>query len=145
MRTEQGAWRLHAGCAYERGEQLFVSYGERDNLRWLLHYGFALADNPEQRVAFDVIDLVRVALAVVSMAIPVLIPLVSGCWQRLLTYMGGHGSPGQVAPCTMHHATPRTTPPGRRAGGCVAARLRARGGEAAREAARAGASLLTPY
>ena len=124
VRTEQGAWRLHAGCAYKRGEhpsnthrrsslrlrhtglqalrraglqpppsphrvagpppprvaaprahgcrrneQLFVSYGERDNLRWLLHYGFALADNPEQRVAFDVIDLVRVAIAaVVSIA-----------------------------------------------------------------------------
>jgi len=58
VRTEQGAWRLHAGCAYKRNDQLFVSYGERDNLRWLLHYGFALADNPEQRVAFDVIDLV---------------------------------------------------------------------------------------
>ena len=48
MRTKQGAWRLHAGCAYKRGEQVFVSYGERDNLRWLLHYGFALPDNPEQ-------------------------------------------------------------------------------------------------
>ena len=48
VRTKQGAWRLHAGCAYQRGEQLFVSYGERDNLRWLLHYGFALPDNPEQ-------------------------------------------------------------------------------------------------
>ena len=62
----QLAPRAH-GC--RRGEQLFVSYGERDNLRWLLHYGFALADNPEQRVAFDVIDLVRVAIAaVVSIA-----------------------------------------------------------------------------
>ena len=30
VRTKQGAWRLHAGCAYKRGQQLFVSYGERD-------------------------------------------------------------------------------------------------------------------
>ena len=38
-------------------------------------------------------------------------------------YMGGHGSPGQIAPCTMHHAPctmPRHVPP-RQVDGLVAA------------------------
>ena len=54
---------MQAAGAYAAGDQVFVSYGERDNLRLLLHYGFALSDNPEGRVAFDVIDLAEGSMA----------------------------------------------------------------------------------
>ena len=43
---------MHTTKAYERGEQLFISYGNHGNLRLLRNYGFTIAANP-----FDVVDL----------------------------------------------------------------------------------------
>ena len=57
--AEAREWRLYAEDAYSAGEQVFVSYGDsKDNLRLLLHYGFAIGDNPGATIGFDVIDLV---------------------------------------------------------------------------------------
>eukprot|EP00966_Prymnesium_polylepis_P202382 4688242-Prymnesium_polylepis.2 len=44
---DAGVCQLVAEGAYAEGEQVFVSYGELDNLKLLLRYGFALADNEE--------------------------------------------------------------------------------------------------
>ena len=65
MRLERSekAWRLVADDAYAAGGEVFNSYGARGNLELLLNYGFAVADNPQRRVAFDADDLVAAARA----------------------------------------------------------------------------------
>lgn len=59
LKREGGLWRVEADDAYAAGEQVFVTYGERDNLKMLLQYGFVLADNDEAIVLFDCRDLVE--------------------------------------------------------------------------------------
>lgn len=53
-----GAWELVSRDAYRRGEQVYATYGPRDNLKLLMTYGFALRDNPVREVYFDTEDLV---------------------------------------------------------------------------------------
>ena len=59
MRAD-GEWRLIADDAYAAGEQCFISYGERDNLKLLLQYGFAVdaGAGAPKLVIFDVADLI---------------------------------------------------------------------------------------
>ena len=51
-------WRVIAQDAYEAGSQVFLTYGTCDNLKLLLQYGFALPENPEAIILFDVRDLI---------------------------------------------------------------------------------------
>ena len=54
--TDSGSvWRVVAHEPYRKDEEVFLSYGERDNLRLLLQYGFALAnDAAAATIIFDV-------------------------------------------------------------------------------------------
>ena len=53
-----GSWRLTSESLYAAGSQVYLSYGARDNLKLLLQYGFALCDNDDALIIFDVADLV---------------------------------------------------------------------------------------
>ena len=59
----EGSWRLVSETSYQDGEQVFISYGRRDNLRLWLQFGFALRDNPEQHAAFDASEIVEAVSA----------------------------------------------------------------------------------
>ena len=56
-------WTVTAHDAYEAGDQVFVTYGERDNLKFLLQYGFVLESNEDSVVLFDCRDLVEGCVA----------------------------------------------------------------------------------
>ena len=67
-------WRLVAERAYGAGEQVFISYGARDNLKLLLQYGFAVADNEEAVVLFGVAELLDGCAAAPPMAGAAVLP-----------------------------------------------------------------------
>ncbi|POM58020.1 UV-endonuclease UvdE [Phytophthora palmivora] len=48
----QKGFTVHTTKTYERGEQLFINYGNHDNLRLLRNYGFTTPNNP-----YDVVNL----------------------------------------------------------------------------------------
>lgn len=64
LERSQGNWHLASACEYKAGDQVFLSYGDRDNLKLLLQYGFALQHNEDARIIFDVRDIVEACVAI---------------------------------------------------------------------------------
>eukprot|EP00667_Euglena_gracilis_P012234 EG_transcript_12553 len=52
--TEAGDLSLVADRDYRAGEQVFICYGHKPNLEFLLHYGFILDSNPIDKVRLEV-------------------------------------------------------------------------------------------
>lgn len=60
FRRSTREWAVESGDAYAPGDQVWLDYGERDNLKQLMQYGFCEgATNPVQAVFFDCRDLVN--------------------------------------------------------------------------------------
>ena len=79
-------WRVISEDTYLAGQQCFLTYGDRDNLKFLLQYGFALADNADALVLFDVRDLIGGCEA----ALPHVFTAVR---EPLLQQLSQHGKP----------------------------------------------------
>jgi hypothetical protein len=63
--TRKNEWTLRSMDAYQAGDQVYISYGDkRDNLKTLLTYGFCFRGNPEAVAFFDTNDLLHACASV---------------------------------------------------------------------------------
>lgn len=58
-RENEEVWRLTANEAYQAGDQVFISYGNRDNLKLFFTYGFCMRENSDNLALFDLDDLLE--------------------------------------------------------------------------------------
>lgn len=68
--STQQSYVLKTNDAYTKGDQIFISYGERDNLNMLMTYGFCTFGTPDAAAFFDIDDL----LSACSLARPIFFP-----------------------------------------------------------------------